>query len=51
MLATEERNGIACLLAGVWKLGRIRNNIKLHITCRRRGYQTYIARLTKDKNV
>ena len=49
--ATEERNGMACLLAGVLKLGRIINNVKLHVTFRRRGYQTYIIGLSRNKNV
>jgi hypothetical protein len=49
--AAEERNEIACLLAGVWKLGRIRKNIKLHITFRRRGYPTHIPGLSRNKNV
>jgi hypothetical protein len=49
--ATRARNRIASLLAGVSKLGVIRNNIKMRNIFRERSCYKYTADLSRNRNV
>jgi hypothetical protein len=47
----KSRNGIASLLAGVSKLGVIRNNIRIHNIFRERSCHKYTADLSRNMNI
>ena len=47
----KSRNGIASLLAGVSKLGVIRNNIRIHNIFREKSCHKYTADLSRNRNV